>query len=219
MESLQRQTEVADRTGVELKVETKTITQAITNALLWVAQRQGADGHWVGMMETNCCMEAQWILLAHVLGIKDDPKYPKVIKAILHEQREDGSWDVYNHAPQGDINTTVECYAALRSAGFAADAGPVRRARAWILAHGGLKKIRVFTKFWLAVIGEWPWEHTPIVPPELIRVPSWAPFNIYWFACWARATFVPLSVVSARRLAVPLEPANRLDELVPAGRE
>jgi squalene-hopene/tetraprenyl-beta-curcumene cyclase len=217
MESLQTQTKVAEVTDVKLKLETKTITQAITNALLWVASRQAEDGHWVGMMETNCCMEAQWILMAHVLGIRDDPKYPKVIKTILHEQREDGSWDVYNHAPQGDINTTVECYAALRSAGFAADDEPVRRAREWILRHGGLKKIRVFTKFWLALIGEWPWEHTPVVPPEMIRIPNWMPFNIYWFACWARATFVPLSIVSARRLVVPLEPPNRLDELFPEG--
>ncbi|MDR0533252.1 MAG: squalene--hopene cyclase [Verrucomicrobiales bacterium] len=218
MEALQRKTAVAEATDLKLKLETKTITQAITNALLWVAQRQAADGHWVGMMETNCCMEAQWILMAHVLGIKDDPKYPKVIKAILHEQREDGSWDVYNHAPQGDINTTVECYAALRSAGFDANDEPVRKAREWILQHGGLKKIRVFTKFWLALIGEWPWEHTPVVPPEMIRIPTWMPFNIYWFACWARATFVPLSIVSACRLVVPLAPESRMDELFPEGR-
>jgi squalene-hopene/tetraprenyl-beta-curcumene cyclase len=211
--------EVAQATKTPLPVATETITQAISNALLWVAQRQAADGHWVGMMETNCCMEAQWILLAHVLGLKDDPKYPKVIKTILHEQRADGSWDVYNNAPLGDINTTVECYAALRSAGLPADSEPVRRAREWILSHGGLAKVRVFTKFWLAVIGEWPWEHTPIVPPEMIFLPTWAPFNIYWFACWARATFVPLSIVSARRLVAPLEPANRLDELFPAGRD
>jgi squalene-hopene/tetraprenyl-beta-curcumene cyclase len=211
-------TAVAEESDLKLQVETKTITQCITNALLWVAQRQAADGHWVGMMETNCCMEAQWILMSHVLGVKDDPKYPKVIKTILHEQRPDGSWDVYNDAPMGDINTTVECYAALRSSGMSANDEPVRRAREWILQHGGLKKIRVFTKFWLALIGEWPWEHTPVVPPELIRIPNWMPFNVYWFACWARATFVPLSIVSARRLVVPLAPKDKLDELFPEGR-
>jgi squalene-hopene/tetraprenyl-beta-curcumene cyclase len=74
--------EVAEATKTSPTVATKTITQCIANALLWVAQRQAADGHWVGMMETNCCMEAQWILMAHILGVKDDPKYPKVIKTI-----------------------------------------------------------------------------------------------------------------------------------------
>ena len=56
----------------------------------------------------------------HLLGVKDDPKYDKVVQAILNEQREDGSWAVYYDAPAGDINATVEAYAALRTAGFGA---------------------------------------------------------------------------------------------------
>ncbi len=127
-------------------------------------------------------MEAQWVLAMHFLGITDDPKYPGVIQAILNEQREDGAWEVYHQSPMGDINTTVECYAALRCAGLRPGAEPVRRAREWIPAHGGLKKIRDFTKYWLALIGEWPWEYTPSVPPELIMVPNWAPFNIVGLA-------------------------------------
>jgi squalene-hopene/tetraprenyl-beta-curcumene cyclase len=151
--------------------------------------------------------------------VKNDPKYPGVIRAILHEQRTDGSWEVYHQAPMGDINTTVECYAALRCAGFKPEAEPLRKAREWILAHGGLKQTRNFTRIWLALIGEWPWDGTPAVPPEIIRLPTWMPFNLYWFASWARATIVPLAVVSARRPVRPLPADRRLDELFPEGRE
>ncbi|HWQ90835.1 MAG TPA: squalene--hopene cyclase [Clostridia bacterium] len=195
------------------------LEETIDAALRWLVAEQQPEGFWVGMLESNCCMEAQWILGMHFVGIQNDPKLPGIIRAILHEQRPDGSWEVYHQAPMGDINTTVECYAALRCSGFKPDDEPMRRARAWILANGGLKRIRNFTRIWLALIGEWPWAFTPAVPPELIRVPNWAPFNIYWFASWARATIVPLAIVSARRPVRPLPPACRLDELFPEGRD
>ena len=185
----------------------------------WLIEHQEPEGFWVGMLESNCCMEAQWILGMYFLGVKNDPKLPGIIRAILREQRPDGSWEVYHQAPMGDINTTVECYAALRCSGYSPDAPPLRKAREWIMAHGGLKQIRNFTRIWLALIGEWPWDHTPVVPPEMIRLPTWAPFNIYWFASWARATIVPLAIVSARRPVKPLPPEARLDELFPQGRE
>jgi len=151
--------------------------------------------------------------------VENDPKYDKVIRSILREQREDGSWEVYHQAPHGDINTTVECYAALRSSGMSAEAEPLAKARRWIFDHGGLKGIRNFTKYWLALIGEWPWEETPTLPPELILLPSWTPFSIYQFASWARGTIVPLCVLSARRPVRRLPPHRRLDELFPEGRE
>lgn len=195
------------------------VDRAIEQAMEWLAREQLDEGFWVGMLESNCCIEAQWVLAMHFLGVKDDPKLPGVIRAILTEQRPDGSWEIYHQAPMGDINTTVECYAALRCCGFKVDDEPLRKARAWILSHGGLKKTRNFTRIWLALIGEWPWESTPVVPPEMIALPTWMPFNIYWFASWARATIVPLAIVSTRRPVRPLPPERRLDELFPGGRD
>ncbi|MHC1763219.1 MAG: squalene--hopene cyclase [Verrucomicrobiia bacterium] len=197
----------------------ESLNQAIAQAMEWLVDEQRPEGFWVGMLESNCCMEAQWILAMHFLGVRNDPKLPGVIRAILREQRPDGSWEVYHQAPMGDINTTVECYAALRCSGFKPDDEPLTKARAWIFEHGGLKKTRNFTRIWLALIGEWPWKSTPVVPPELILLPPWMPFNLYWFASWARATIVPLAVVSARQPVRPLPPASRLDELFPGGRE
>jgi len=195
------------------------LSRAIAGAIEWLLQRQDPEGFWVGMLESNSCMEAQWILAMHFLGIRDEKKLAGMVASILNEQRADGSWEVYHNAPAGDINTTVECYAALRAAGFSADQEPVSRARAWILERGGLSQTRVFTRYWLALIGEWPWQDTPTVPPELICTPLWFPFNIYHFASWARATIIPLSVLSARRPVRILPPASRLDELYPVGRD
>ena len=81
-----------------------------------------------------------------------------------------------------------------------------------------MRGIRVFTRYWLALIGEWPWSATPNLPPEVIANPRWW-FNIYNFASWARATLLPLAVLSARRAVRPLPPERRLDELFPDGRD
>ena len=196
------------------------LQQGIKEATEWLLANQVDEGFWVGKLESNSCMEAQWILAMHILGInKDDRKYDGVVKAILNDQRGDGSWEIYYDAPTGDINTTVESYAALRIAGVDPQSMPLVRARKWIMDNGGLSRIRVFTKYWLALLGEWPWEFTPALPPELIFIPAWAPFNLYQFAAWARATMVPLFILSARRPVHRPPPGLRLDELFPNGRD
>jgi squalene-hopene/tetraprenyl-beta-curcumene cyclase len=190
----------------------------IADGLAWLEAEQAPEGFWAGILESNCCIEAEWLLAFHVLGYRH-PGRDSILRGILQRQRADGAWETYQDAPSGDINATVECYAALRAHGLAPDEEPVRRARDWILANGGLAKVRVFTRYWLALIGEWPWEHTPNLPPEMIRLPRWVPFNIYHFASWARATLIPLAVLSARRYVRPLPAARRLDELFSDGRE
>ncbi|MCA9118163.1 MAG: hypothetical protein KDA79_23990, partial [Planctomycetaceae bacterium] len=191
----------------------------LAGACGWLLDNQDPAGYWVGRLQTNSCMEAEWILAQHMLGITDDPKYDGVVRAILQEQREDGSWDVYHDAPVGDVNATVECYAALRTAGLAVDHPAVARAREWIFSQDALSRIRVFTRYWLALIGEWAWTDTPDLPPEIIFLPRRAPFSLYSFASWARATMIPLAILSARRFTRPLPESSRLDELFPDGRE
>lgn len=171
---------------------------AIEKATAWLDAQQNEDGFWVGMLESSYCMEAEWLLAMHFLGI-EHPRQQDLVATLLHAQRPDGAWEAYYAAPQGDINATVECYAALRSVGMDADEPALVNARRWILEHGGLPQVRVFTRYWLALLGEWPWEATPNLPPEVIANPTWFPFNIYNFASWARATLLPLAVLSARR--------------------
>src|SRR5205823_10648102 len=77
--------------------------------------------------------------------------------------------------------------------------------RDYIRANGGIPKTRVFTKCFLALLGQWPWQRVSPVPPEIVLLPPSAPFSIYNLACWARQTVVPLSVVMALR---PVRPAG-----------
>jgi len=194
------------------------LQQTVREGLQWLDEAQSPEGYWAGLLESNCCMEAEWLMAFHILG-HESPDTDGLVRGILARQRSDGAWETFHEAPSGDINTTVESYAALRLSGVDPDGEAMRSARDWILAHDGLRNTRVFTRYWLALLGEWPWEQTPNLPPEIIRLPTWIPFNIYHFASWARATLLPLSVLSARRMVRPMPPGRRLDELFPGGRE
>ena len=74
-------------------------------------------------------MEAQWCLALWFLGLEDHPLRARLGAALLKTQRPDGAWQIYHDAPNGDINTTVEAYAALRSLGHRDDE-PALHARA-----------------------------------------------------------------------------------------
>ena len=193
--------------------------KSIESAISWTKQAQKPEGYWAARLESNASMEAEWLLAYHLLGITYDPKREGVINCLLNTQRGDGSWGVYQGSEAGDLNATVEAYAALRVHGKGPHEEFMVRARDYILANGGVAGTRVFTKIWLAMCGEWPWDGTPALPPEIIHFPLWFPFNLYNFASWARATIVPLAVISARRPVVPFPAEARLDELFPGGRK
>ena len=75
-----------------------------------------------------------------------------------------------------------------------------------------MARSRVFTRIWLAILGRWDWNDLPVVPPEIMYLPPWAPLNIYDFGCWARQTVVALTIVMAHRPARTLP--FTLDELL-----
>ena len=194
------------------------VKKAIDHSHDYFRGAQHPDGYWWGELESNPTMEAEYLMLSHFLGRRNPDRWRKVANYILTKQQEDGSWGQYYEAP-GDVSTSVECYFALKLAGHSADSPPLRKAREFILNKGGVPKTRVFTKIWLALFGQWEWSGTPNLPPELILLPSWAPFNIYEFSSWARATIVPMSIILTERPYCPVPESAEIDELYPEGRE
>ncbi len=164
---------------------------------------QHAQGWWQGELETNVTMDAEDLLLREFLGLHDDAAIAAAARWIRSQQRADGTWANFFGGP-GDLSTTVEAYLALRLAGDQPDAPHMKQACAWILEAGGVEATRVFTRIWLALSGLWSWDELPVIPPELIYLPSWFPLNIYDWGCWARQTIVALAVVQSFRPSRPL---------------
>ncbi len=171
---------------------------------------QREAGWWKGDLQTNVTMDAEDLMLRQFLGISDAEQTAQAARWIRSEQRADGTWANFHDGP-ADLSTTVEAYVALRLAGDEPDAEHMRAASSYVLGQGGVEQARVFTRMWLALFGEWSWDDLPIMPPEMIFLPSWFPLNIYDWGCWARQTVVPLTIVSALRPVRSL--GVRIDEL------
>jgi squalene-hopene/tetraprenyl-beta-curcumene cyclase len=159
---------------------------------------QHEQGWWQGELETNVTMDAEDLLLREFLGIRTEEETDAAGRWIGSQQRDDGTWANFFGGP-GDLSTTVEAYVALRLAGHLPSAPHMTRAAEWINARGGIAATRVFTRIWLALFGQWSWDDLPVMPPEMVYLPTWFPLNVYDWACWARQTIVPLTVVGSLR--------------------
>ncbi|ETK37209.1 squalene-hopene cyclase [Microbispora sp. ATCC PTA-5024] len=164
---------------------------------------QSPEGWWKGELQTNVTMDAEDLLLREFLGVRTAEDTAGAARWIRSQQRADGTWATFHGGP-GDLSTTVEAYVALRLAGDPPEAPHMRAAAAFAREAGGVEATRVFTRIWLALFGQWPWDDLPVLPPEMILLPPWFPLNVYDWACWARQTIVPLTIVSAHRPVRPL---------------
>jgi squalene-hopene/tetraprenyl-beta-curcumene cyclase len=194
----------------ELCIVTTAPEHALNRAVERLRALQHSDGWWKGELETNVTMDAEDLLMREFLGIRTAEETEQAARWIRSQQREDGTWANYFGGP-GNLSTTVEAYVALRLAGDAIEAPHMASALAFIRAGGGLAKTRVFTRLWLALFGAWSWDDLPSLPPEIVYLPSWFPFNLYDWGCWARQTIVPLTIVATSRPSRPLP--FGLDEL------
>jgi squalene-hopene/tetraprenyl-beta-curcumene cyclase len=153
---------------------------------------QHPEGWWKGELESNATMIAQHLFLLHFLGLRDARTDRLLANELLARRRADGTWSIWFEGP-AELSVTVEAYAALKLAGV--DAGDATRE--YIRGSGGVERTRIFTRAFLALIGQWPWRRLAHVPVELILLPANGPLSVYDFACWARQTMVSLSVVEA----------------------
>ncbi|MFB3739376.1 MAG: squalene--hopene cyclase [Candidatus Velamenicoccus archaeovorus] len=184
--------------------------EALDRAVRHLRSLQQPDGWWKGELETNVTMDAEDLLMREFLGVRTEAQTRGTAAWIRSRQRPDGTWATFHGGPP-DLSTTVEAYAALRLAGDPPDAAHMRDAAAFVRDAGGLERTRVFTHLWLALFGLWSWDELPVLPPELVFLPPWFPLNLYDFACWARQTIAPLTIVGALR---PVRPTSfGLDEL------
>lgn len=180
-----------------------------------------SDDHWCGELKSNVTITAEYVFLHqsldHWRGY--NPSREPLSKYLFSEQSDDGSWSIAPGQP-GNTSASVEAYLALKILGYTCKESPaMRKARDWIkMVGGGIEKVRVFTRIYLATFGLFPWSAVPQLPAELIFMPKMAPINIYKLSSWARSTVIPLLVVCHHQpvWALPngISPSNEfLDEL------
>jgi squalene-hopene/tetraprenyl-beta-curcumene cyclase len=185
---------------VTVTAELTRLDAAIDRGTRRLLELQRDDGIWVGELESNVTMTAQHLFWNHALGLRTPELDRGIVNELMARMRDDGTWAIWFDGP-ADLSTSIEAYVALRMCGV--DPGP--RSLDYIRREGGIPKSRLFTKCFLALLGQWPWQRMVPIPPELVLLPPSAPLSIYNFACWARQTFVALAVAQSQR---PVRPAD-----------
>src|SRR5205085_3641096 len=112
-----------------------------------------------------------------------------------------------------EVSASVKAYFALKLEGERPDSPALVKARQAILALGGIDACNSFTKIYLAIFGQFPWERCPAVPPELVLLPDRFPLSIYRMSSWSRAIVVPLSIIWAKKPAFSVSPGASIPEL------
>ena len=170
-------------------------SKALSDAEDYAFDIQHTDGHWCGEFATGAFPTAEHVFFCQACGIdiaREDASLFR--KYILSLQEDDGSWAVAPGHP-GDVSMSAEAYLALKLLGMDTESKQLQHARAYIRHNGGLAKVRVLTRIYLAQFGLFPWNAVPQVPAELMLLPVQSPINIYTLWVPARSTVVPLLIL------------------------
>jgi squalene-hopene/tetraprenyl-beta-curcumene cyclase len=185
---------------------------AIDRATAALLDKQRPDGHWVGELQGDTILESEYILLMAFLGREGSEVCARAARYILQHQLPHGGWSNYPDGPL-ELSVSVKAYFALKLTGHKPDAPYMVRAREAIRAGGGASAVNSFTRFYLALLGQFPYKSCPSVPVELVLLPRWFYINLYAMSSWTRTIVVPLSIFSACKPKRSLPPFLGIREL------
>jgi squalene-hopene/tetraprenyl-beta-curcumene cyclase len=174
------------------------LDEAISDALAGLKALQQAEGDWRFELEADATIPSEYVMLKHYFDEVDTALEARIGKYLRDIQGDHGGWPLYH---DGDFNmsATVKAYYALKLIGDSPDAPHMRRAREAVLSHGGAAKSNVFTRITLALFGQVPWRSVPVMPIEIMLLPSWFPFHLDKVSYWSRVVIVPLLIVRTFR--------------------
>ena len=167
-----------------------------TKALL---ARQHADGHFQFELEADATVPAEYVLFRHYLGEPVDAALEASIAGYLRRiQGPHGGWALFADGAF-DMSATVKAYFALKMIGDSPQAEHMRRAREAVRLRGGAERSNVFTRCLLALYGIISWRAVPVMPVEIMLLPTWFPFHLDKISYWSRTVIVPLLVLMAKK--------------------
>lgn len=177
-----------------------------------------ANGSWDFYASLGQHFLSQYWLCLRWLGVDEPRLSGAAIESRLRKtQLADGSWRQLEDkiASPGDLNATVFNYWFLKAWLRGATDPALERARAFILAEGGIEASSLFTRTFLALFGEYPWRKLARVPYALFLERS--PINYRSFSQWVIPHLMPIAYLRANRVTRSLGPDYSVAELWRSG--
>ncbi|MCE5314880.1 MAG: squalene--hopene cyclase [Armatimonadota bacterium] len=185
---------------------------AVEKGIGYLLDIQHSDGYWVGELEGDTILESEYIILMRFLGRGDEDKLHKAAAYIRSKQMPNGGWSLFPGGPV-DVSSSVKAYFSLKLTGTSGDEPFMLKAREAIDNAGGIRATNSYTKFYLAMLGQIPWNDAPAVPAEIMLLPNQFYFSIYEIASWSRTFVVPLTIIWARKLTTHIDHQRGISEL------
>lgn len=193
------------------------VESAIARSRDYLFSLQHPEGYWLGELEADAMLEADYIFLHTLLESGDPGRMKRAYTEMMRYQNEDGSWSIYPGGP-GNVSLSVKCYFSAKLMGLKADDPRMVKCREWVLANGGVVACNTFTKMYLCALGQYDYDAVPAIPPEIVLFPKWFYFNIYEISSWSRSILVPLAIIYAKKPYKRIPPEQGIDELYVGGR-
>jgi len=192
----------------------RELDAAILRSQKFLLDEQKPEGFWNGELMVDSTLVSDMVAYHHWNGKIDREWQRKAVNHIFSMQLPDGGWNIYYGGPS-EVNATIKAYLALKLAGVPVTDRRMLKAREVALQLGGVPRMNTFSKLYLALIGLFPWEYVPTIPPEVLLIGKWFGVQFWDMSNWSRAMLVPLAIISHFKPTRPVK--VNLDELYPAG--
>ncbi|GKY94922.1 hypothetical protein MPSEU_000457100 [Mayamaea pseudoterrestris] len=193
----------AGKTPPSITSQPKTIKDVLRKAVHFYSMLQTEDGHWSGDYGGPLFLTPGFVIAWYIMKkpslMFDVDEIDMLTHYMLVHQQEDGGWGTHIESPSTMFGTTLN-YVALRLMGVGADEPSTRKARAFLLRHGGAIMTSSWAKLYLCMLGCMHWDGHNSVPPEIWLLPEWFPFHPSRMWCHARMVYLPMGYVYGTRL-------------------
>jgi squalene-hopene/tetraprenyl-beta-curcumene cyclase len=213
----ERETSSSVRAAASAKTRRKGASDALDASIASAAKAlcalQRPDDHFVFELEADATIPAEYVLMRHYRGEPIDRELEtKIARYLRRIQSADGGWPLF-HDGKSDVSASVKAYFALKMIDDSPDAPHMAQARDLIRSKGGAANSNVFTRNLLALYGAVPWRAVPVMPVEIMLLPTWFTFHLDKVSYWARTVLVPLMVLNALKPQARNPKGVRVEEL------
>jgi sporulenol synthase len=168
-----------------------------------IKRDQTQNGTWNYPFETGISTDAYMIILLRSLQINDEQLIQELSERILSKQEVNGSWKLFTDEGMGNLTATVEAYYALLYSGYYTQMDkPLRVAKKFIQANGGIENCHMLSKIMLSITGQYKWTTFFPIPIETILLPLSFPINFFDFSVFGRANLAPIMILATKKYTI-----------------
>jgi len=162
---------------------------------------QAEDGHWPGDYGGPLFLAPGLIIASYITQTPfSTPQKVLFKRYMLNHQNPDGGWGLHIEGESTMFGTVMQ-YVALRLLGMGAQDPELKKARNWIIQHGGASGIPSWGKFYLALLGVYSWEGCHSLFPEAWSLPGSLPIHPSRYWCHARMVYLPMAYCYGHRIS------------------